>query len=497
MKNTSNNKKIILLKKELDKVGIKYEETKGEYFPTYSQMHNRAAIIPQIVVSPCSDWGVARVLSLLTSLEIYENTSVSVRSGGHGYFNGASCDGIMINLSMMDNCHLNENIISLQPGCILGKIIYLLHQNNKALPHGDCFDVHAGGHFTTAGWDFILSKKYGLGCQHVESAKIVLWSGETLVVNEHSHPDILWSLKGGAAAEIGVVTELNLKVIEAPSTASWCLKLMSKNQLKVCVANKTFLKAHHLPREISVSFRIHFEPGYSEPMCSFNVFSLFSISETLKILRQELGETVVKIIENSDDWKTGSILDVRMITASDYLTETPEAISEVTSEKLRRSPLTYWEETSWKREMVDSYFTTLSSWSIPDCDQMFLDLINACEKIKDHPLKWRMYILTASGGAKIKEKRCSMELGEVLTRFELHWDEPNGEDEYYAKEFTEDINIIIQKYRDSGPKRIYRGDIWLAEQGYCEKLEKIKAKYSLSTNKISSHKLTCSSLVMR
>ncbi|WP_430408471.1 FAD-binding oxidoreductase [Kordia sp.] len=464
---------------ELEQNGIKYEETKGDYFPAYAQMHNHDAVIPQLIISPISEWGVSKTFSIFTRLGIYNNTPVSVKSGGHGYFNGASCEGIMINLSLMEHSNIINNTLTVQPGCIVGQIIYLLHKNKKALPHGDCFDVHAGGHFTTAGWDFILSRKYGLGCQSVIGGRIVLWDGTILDVNEASHPELLWALKGGAAAETGVVTELHLNVINEPETASWCLCLMTQEELNICVSNAVFYKSCSLPREISVSYRIHFEPGYDGPVCSFNVFSLFSISKTMEILKKELGNEVTDMLERSNNWKTGSILDVRMVTASDYLTENPEAIAEVTSEKLRKSPLTYWEETSWKREMKDSHFNTLSSWTLQNCDSMFIALLKACEKIKEHPLRWKMYILTSVGGANIKEKTSSMRLGEVLTRYELHWDdESNEEDKKWAKKFTDEIYTIMLSKEDKSPGRVYRGDIWLHEQAFDEDLEKVKKKYA-------------------
>lgn len=64
-------------------------------------MHDRAAIIPALVVSPRSEWGVKKVVQLSNDFEIFEDYPVSIRSGAHGYFNGASCSGVMINLSYM------------------------------------------------------------------------------------------------------------------------------------------------------------------------------------------------------------------------------------------------------------------------------------------------------------------------------------------------------------------------------------------------------------
>jgi len=58
---------------------------------------------------------------------------------------------------------IEEYVLSLEPGCLLGQVIEILVRHAKAVPHGDCFGVGAGGHFLTAGWDSVLSRKYGLG----------------------------------------------------------------------------------------------------------------------------------------------------------------------------------------------------------------------------------------------------------------------------------------------------------------------------------------------
>lgn len=476
--------KLDRLKHALAQNGITYEVTSGQALPDYAQMHDRAAPVPELVISPASDWGVSKVLSLFTELGIYDAVPVSVRSGGHGYHNGASCEGIMINLSQMDAGYITDDRLIVQPGCILGKIISRLHNAGKVLPHGDCFDVHAGGHFTTAGWDFILTRKYGLGCQQIQRATVVLWDGTILSVDADTHADILWALRGGAAAEVGVFTELSLWVQDAPPQAAWCFKLMDFAQLETCVRDRALEKAHCLPREISVSYRIHFEPGHPGPACSFNVFSLLTPHDTLHQIAEVMGPNVAAIFDPAPEWNTGSILDVRMITASDFLTENPEAIAEASSDKLRHAPLTYWEETSWRREMVDSYFTTLSDWTRPACDQMMLDLMQVCEDLKDDELRWRMYALSTIGSGRMREMDTAMHLGDVLSRFEMHWDEENTDEAKRARAFTDRIYTVLKRYSDPKPARIYRGDIWQAEQGADPALDAVRERYA--TRKVAS-----------
>ena len=110
---------------------------------------------------------------------------------------------------------------------------------------------------------------------------------------------------------------------------------------------------------------------------------------------------------------------------------------------------------------------------------MLLDLYEAFETVKHHRLRSRMYAGAFVGGGKVTEMQdiCSMPLGDVLTRFELHWDD-NDPEEAWCREFTDHIFGIMQSYKDPSVPRPYRGDIWLEEQGHDPKLEAILEQYN-------------------
>ena len=74
------------------------------------------------------------------------------------------------------------------------------------------------------------------------------------------------------------------------------------------------------------------------------------------------------------------------------------------------------------------------------------------------------------------QHRCAMPLGQVLARFELHWDDPN--DEHWSKAFTQRIHAELEPRIDPAPERPYRGDIWLEEQGWDEGLRLINKAYN-------------------
>ena len=158
----------------------------------------------------------------------------------------------------MDRCRIEGNQFVVEPGCLLGPIIDVLSKHRKVVPHGDCFGVGAGGHFLTAGGDLLLTRLYGLGCQSVVGGRVVLWDGTAVDVDQDRNSDLLYAFRGGAAAGVGVVTEIRLQLQEEPCSAMWKFPPSRRDRwVCVCVCGaQSFVKAHRLPHEILVSFRL-------------------------------------------------------------------------------------------------------------------------------------------------------------------------------------------------------------------------------------------------
>jgi hypothetical protein len=482
---TEKEPALLQLSECLAKLGIHAHRSSGLALPPEAVLHDRSAVVPALIVSPRSEYGVRETLRLLTSLGVYDQYPVSVRSGGHGYANEASCTGVMINLASMTKLHFEKDMLVVQPGCCLGQVLICLASRGKAVPHGDCFGVGAGGHFLTAGWDIALSRRYGLGCQSVVGGRLVLWNGDSIEVDDDSHPTLLYALRGGAAAGVGVVTEIRLKLIEEPPFVTWCFQKVTKAQLKIAVSRQAFSNATKLPMDISLSFRFYFEVGHDEPVCSLNVASLLHAEETLKCIEEHLGHQVASLVAIQAEWHEKSLVDFRMIPASEELASNPQMLFEATAVTLHESPMLYWSRQVTLREMARSYFTSISHWVIPQCEDMFVDMYETFRSVHSASVRERMYALVVQGGGKMTElqHQCSMPLGQALARFEMHWNKP--EEEGYARAFTEKIENIIKRREDPGPGRPYRGDIWREKQGCDTTLDTIRADYELRAARTS------------
>lgn len=442
-------------------------------------MHDEGADVPALVISPRSEWGVGKTLESLKILRLHgrQDLPISVKSGGHGYFNGGSCTGIMIDLSLMNKASIKEDSLILEPGCVLGQTMSILAQHRKAVPHGDCFGVGAGGHFTTAGWDLILSRRYGLGCQSLIGGRIALWDGSVLEVDDHNHPGLLHAMRGGAAAGVGVVVSLRLQLIDEPRLATWRCAPLSRDQFNTCVEHGTFSRALALPRDITLSFRFHVDPDKNEPMCSLNITSLLSADETIHHLQQHLDGSVASFFTDRSGWNEKAFTDLRMLPASDYLARNPKMLAEITSAVLLEHPETYWNE-SYLGEMQRSYLASASHWVQPNCECMLQGVFDALQAARDGPTCGHIYAIAIVGGGRMTELQdgCSMPLGNALLRVEAHG--KSREERSWCEEFTQRVSNIIQTAEDPSPGRPYRGDIWLPEQASDSTLDEIHDRYN-------------------
>jgi FAD/FMN-containing dehydrogenase len=144
----------------------------------------------------------------------------AVRSGGHSFADFCTTGGLLIDLGQLDSVDLDGEVVTVGPGIRLGPLADRLAAHDRVLPCGWNPLVAMGGVVLGGGYG-MLSRHFGLGCDHLLAAQVVLADGSIVWSDERREPDLFWALRGAGWAGFGVVTTLVLRTFPAPRVATF------------------------------------------------------------------------------------------------------------------------------------------------------------------------------------------------------------------------------------------------------------------------------------
>ncbi|KAH8598139.1 carbohydrate-binding module family 18 protein [Bisporella sp. PMI_857] len=172
---------------------------------------------PAIVTLPFTPQQVSRSVTCAAAAGL----KIQAKSGGHSYAsfsNGGQDGSLIVNMQNFNTINLNEDhIAKVGAGVRLGNLdLELYDQGKRALPHGVCPGVGAGGHFTHGGYGY-AGRLWGLALDSIVGLDLVLANGSYVHANLTHYPDIYFAMRG-AADSFGVVTSFYLQTRPAPSS---------------------------------------------------------------------------------------------------------------------------------------------------------------------------------------------------------------------------------------------------------------------------------------
>lgn len=142
-----------------------------------------------------------------------ERLEIAVRSGGHSLAGASVSDGgLVIDLSRMKAIEVDpvRRCARVGAGATLGEFDEATGKFGLATTLGVNSDTGIAG-LTLGGGLGRLGRKYGLACDNLSAAEIVLADGRVVTASESDNPDLFWAIRGGGG-NFGIVTHFTYRL---------------------------------------------------------------------------------------------------------------------------------------------------------------------------------------------------------------------------------------------------------------------------------------------
>jgi FAD/FMN-containing dehydrogenase len=189
------------------------------------------------------------------------DTGISIvpRGGGHCFAGRSSTDGIVLDLSALDNvCVADNGLATIGAGARLAGVYAGLHERGRTIPAGCGATVGIAG-LTLGGGVGLLGRRYGLTCDRLVGARVVLADGRIVDCDAQREPELFWALRGAGGGQFGVVTSLIFDTLPEPITTRFELRWSGASVETIVGAWQHWAPA--APDDLTANLTVVAEPG--------------------------------------------------------------------------------------------------------------------------------------------------------------------------------------------------------------------------------------------
>lgn len=153
---------------------------------------------------------------------------ITARSGGHSYGGYSTGTGLVVDVTTMSTVSVSTTgssgpTATVGSGTLLVDLYNQLSGAGMLLPGGSCPTVGIAG-LALGGGIGVVGRKYGLACDNLMAAEMVLADGALVRCDRGDHADLLWASQGGGGGNFGIVTSFTFGVHPAPQLSLFTLE---------------------------------------------------------------------------------------------------------------------------------------------------------------------------------------------------------------------------------------------------------------------------------
>ena len=210
-------------------------------------------ICPQVIARCTTPDDVAEALAYAR----LHHLPVAPRGGGHCFAGRSSTTGLLLDLAPMSAVEVDSSLdaerATIGAGARLGFVYRQLHEYGLTLPAGCGPTVGIVG-LTLGGGLGLLGRKYGLTCDRLVGATVVLADSNVVECDAEREADLFWALRGAGGGQFGVVTSLVYDAVPSPSATRFRITWPRSRAAEVIEAWQTW--APDAPDEITASLTV-------------------------------------------------------------------------------------------------------------------------------------------------------------------------------------------------------------------------------------------------
>ena len=166
---------------------------------------------PGVIVRVADAADVAAVIAIARETGV----ELAVRSGGHsGAAHSTTLGGIVLDVRDLHGIDVDVagRTAWVGAGATAGEVTTVLAEHDLAIGFGDTGSVGVAG-ITLGGGVGYLVRRFGLTIDSLIAVELVTADGQVLLVDEASHPDLFWAIRGGGG-NFGVATRFRFRLHE-------------------------------------------------------------------------------------------------------------------------------------------------------------------------------------------------------------------------------------------------------------------------------------------